>query len=138
MLSDTPNQVVAQLPDKTVDGALCHQAGTPGRLIVRHVADDVRSTERPGRGPVVTLSKTDRKAFTLVEILIVVVILGVLAAIVVPQFTSAAAESRKNSLLGHPAFRSAHIFARSPKTRSAVEIPSPTRASEAATGTTTN
>ena len=36
--------------------------------------------------------------FTLVEILIVVVILGILAAIVVPQFTSAAAESRDSSL----------------------------------------
>ena len=34
-------------------------------------------------------------AFTLVEILIVVVILGVLAAIVIPQFTSAAEDSRK-------------------------------------------
>ncbi len=33
-------------------------------------------------------------AFTLVEILIVVVILGILAAIVVPQFTSAADEAR--------------------------------------------
>jgi general secretion pathway protein G len=37
-------------------------------------------------------------AFTLVEILIVVVILGILAAIVVPQFTSAAQESRENAL----------------------------------------
>lgn len=36
--------------------------------------------------------------FTLVEILIVVMILGILAAIVVPQFTSAAGESRENSL----------------------------------------
>lgn len=35
-----------------------------------------------------------RKAFTLVEILIVVVILGILAAIVVPQFTRAADEAR--------------------------------------------
>jgi len=34
------------------------------------------------------------RAFTLVEILIVVVILGILAAIVVPQFTSAADEAR--------------------------------------------
>lgn len=39
-----------------------------------------------------------RTAFTLVEVLIVVVILGVLAAIVVPQFTSAASETRDNSL----------------------------------------
>lgn len=43
--------------------------------------------------------RTNRKrnragAFTLVEILIVVVILGILAAIVVPQFTSAADEAR--------------------------------------------
>jgi len=35
--------------------------------------------------------------FTLVEILIVVVILGILAALVVPQFSSAAASSRENS-----------------------------------------
>lgn len=34
-----------------------------------------------------------RKAFTLVEILIVVVILGILAAIVVPQFTNAVEDS---------------------------------------------
>ena len=38
-----------------------------------------------------------RKAFTLVEILIVVVILGILAAIVIPQFTSASTEARENS-----------------------------------------
>lgn len=35
-----------------------------------------------------------RRAFTLVEILIVVVILGILAAIVVPQFTGATEEAR--------------------------------------------
>jgi prepilin-type N-terminal cleavage/methylation domain-containing protein len=35
-----------------------------------------------------------RKAFTLVEILIVVVILGILAAIVVPQFTSASEDAQ--------------------------------------------
>lgn len=42
--------------------------------------------------------RTCRPGFTLVEILIVVVILGILAAMVVPQFTSAARESRENSL----------------------------------------
>lgn len=38
------------------------------------------------------------RGFTLVEILIVVVILGILAAIVVPQFTSAANESRVGNI----------------------------------------
>lgn len=39
-----------------------------------------------------------RKGFTLVEILIVVVILGILAAIVIPQFTNASEEAKQNSL----------------------------------------
>lgn len=38
------------------------------------------------------------RAFTLVEILIVVVILGILAAIVIPQFTSASETSRESAL----------------------------------------
>lgn len=38
------------------------------------------------------------KAFTLVEILIVVVILGILAAIVVPQFTSASQEAQASNV----------------------------------------
>ncbi|HSI33150.1 MAG: prepilin-type N-terminal cleavage/methylation domain-containing protein [Phycisphaerae bacterium] len=42
--------------------------------------------------------RTNRKGFTLVEILIVVIILGILAAIVIPQFTSASTDARKNSL----------------------------------------
>jgi general secretion pathway protein G len=38
-------------------------------------------------------------AFTLVEILIVVIILGILAAIVIPQFTQASNDARTNALL---------------------------------------
>jgi general secretion pathway protein G len=40
-----------------------------------------------------------RKAFTLVEILIVVVILGILAAIVVPQFTNATQDAQGGNIM---------------------------------------
>ncbi len=43
-------------------------------------------------------SRKSRAGFTLVEILIVVVILGILAAIVVPQFTNAANDARAGNL----------------------------------------
>jgi type II secretion system protein G len=42
--------------------------------------------------------KTKQSGFTLVEILIVVVILGILAAIVIPQFTEASTEAKTSSL----------------------------------------
>jgi len=42
--------------------------------------------------------RRNNKGFTLVEILIVVIILGILAAIVIPQFTNASSDARKNSL----------------------------------------
>src|SRR5881392_2353566 len=44
-------------------------------------------------------NRTHKGGFTLVEILIVVIILGILAAIVIPQFTSASQDARKNSLV---------------------------------------
>ncbi|HEY1685540.1 MAG TPA: prepilin-type N-terminal cleavage/methylation domain-containing protein [Tepidisphaeraceae bacterium] len=47
-----------------------------------------------------TKAKKTRKnrGFTLIEILIVVIILGILAAIVIPQFTNASTEAKQSSL----------------------------------------
>jgi len=44
-----------------------------------------------------TIRKT-RSGFTLIEILIVVIILGILAAIVIPQFSSASNDARKSNV----------------------------------------
>jgi len=45
------------------------------------------------------MNRVARKGFTLVEILIVVIILGILAAIVIPQFTEASGEARVSNLM---------------------------------------
>src|ERR1700761_8978417 len=42
--------------------------------------------------------RTRKSGFTLVEILIVVIILGILAAIVIPQFTNASTDARNSSV----------------------------------------
>jgi len=48
------------------------------------------------------MKKCNRKSgFTLVEILIVVIILGILAAIVIPQFTEASNDARESSLVSN-------------------------------------
>jgi len=44
------------------------------------------------------MKRLAKKGFTLVEILIVVTILGILAAIVIPQFTQASTEARVSNL----------------------------------------
>jgi len=44
------------------------------------------------------MKRSVSKGFTLVEILIVVIILGILAAIVIPQFTQASTEARVSNL----------------------------------------
>ena len=44
------------------------------------------------------MKRSNPRGFTLVEILIVVIILGILAAIVIPQFTNASSDARKSSV----------------------------------------
>ena len=59
--------------------------------------DRVKTTERRGCGE----HQRRNGGFTLVEILIVVVILGILASIVIPQFTNVSNTARANTMLEH-------------------------------------
>ncbi len=45
------------------------------------------------------MKRNERSGFTLVELLIVVVILGILAAVVIPQFSSASTEAREAAVM---------------------------------------
>ena len=45
----------------------------------------------------IQLHRIARRGFTLVELLIVVVILGILATIVIPQFSNASQQARENT-----------------------------------------
>jgi len=58
------------------------------------VLETLRSNFSEKRG----MKMRAKSGFTLVEILIVVVILGILAAIVIPQFTEASTEAKTSSL----------------------------------------
>ena len=57
---------------------------------------DIRPTKQEGLDIMDARSSTRQQGFTLVEILVVVVILAILAAIVIPQFTAATDEARDN------------------------------------------
>jgi general secretion pathway protein G len=65
------------------------------------VADEMPTSVRGGTRPILTeevMQRNKKNGFTLIEILIVVIILGILAAIVIPQFSSASSDARKASV----------------------------------------
>src|SRR5579862_2439708 len=57
-----------------------------------------RSAKPPLPGERTTMTKSARAAFTLIEILVVVVILGILAAIVVPAFANSSIDAERGNV----------------------------------------
>ncbi len=66
-----------------------------GTIVRTMIAGDSQALIRRPHGPIV---RSMSRAFTLIEILIVVVILGILAAIVIPKFTNATGQTNETSL----------------------------------------
>ncbi len=54
---------------------------------------------RSGPLPATFVASQLRRAFTLVEVLIVVMIMGILASVVLPQFTAASGDAKESALL---------------------------------------
>ena len=67
----------------------------PGRT---DTSEDNRNGRLSTQGRREKNEMTKKTAFTLVELLIVVIILGILAAVVIPQFSDASTETRMSSL----------------------------------------